>query len=173
MLYRKLSGVSDGRIRALRIHSVRFAHPDLHRTEKAARGYQYHRASQIFGGQAMNTGQITADYHLYKRQLDEAKKRIAELEQALHPIANSYTDCEITDRPAWWILCPSQNMKKSAHETYASFFGPFWSRESAAKYLAGRRHHFADNAIVYCGSCNDSPELKKLFDLSKVIGGKQ
>lgn len=24
-----------------------------------------------------------------------------------------------------------------------------------------------------CGLCNDSPELKKLFDLSKVIGGKQ
>lgn len=121
----------------------------------------------------MNTGQINADYHLYKRQLDEAKKRIAELEQALHPIANSYTDCEITDRPTWWILCPSQNMRKSVHETYGSFFGPFWSRESAAKYLAGRRHHFADNAIVYCGSCNDSPELKKIFDLSKAIGGKQ
>lgn len=32
----------------------------------------------------MNTEQISADYHLYKRQLDEAKQRIAELEQALH-----------------------------------------------------------------------------------------
>lgn len=32
----------------------------------------------------MNTEQISADYHLYKRQLDEAKQRIAELEQELH-----------------------------------------------------------------------------------------
>ncbi len=34
----------------------------------------------------MNTGQINSDYHLYKRQLDEAKKRIAELEQALRDV---------------------------------------------------------------------------------------
>ena len=94
----------------------------------------------------------------------------AELSALIHPIANSHTDCEITDRPLWWILSPEQNMRACPHQTYGTFFGPFWSRELGQDYLDGRRHHFGKKAIVYCGSCNDSPMMKKLFDKSKELG---
>ena len=100
---------------------------------------------------------------------DVMKRQHAELLALIEPIANSHTDNEITDRPVWWILSPEQNMRACPHQTYSTFFGPFWSRELGQQYLDGRRHHFGKKAIVYCGSCNDSPALKALYDKSKAI----
>jgi hypothetical protein len=105
--------------------------------------------------------------------VEQLEEQGDELFNLIHPIANSHTDCEITDRPLWWILSPEQNMRACPHQTYGTFFGPFWSRELGQDYLDGRRHHFGKKAIVYCGSCNDSPMMKKLFDKSKELGKQQ
>ena len=88
---------------------------------------------------------------------------------AVKEIAGSHTDNEITDRPVWWIIDPHQMMSPSVHEVYSMFKGPFFSREAATKYMEGHRYRYGKHVKVYCGSCNDAPQFKKLYDMSKAM----
>lgn len=94
---------------------------------------------------------------------------------AVKEIAGSHTDNEITDRPVWWIIDPYQMMSPSVHKVYSMFKGPFFSREAATKYMEGHRYRYGKHVKVYCGSCNDAPQFKKLYDMSKAMlkGGEK
>ena len=88
---------------------------------------------------------------------------------AVKEIAGSHTDNEITDRPVWWIIDPYQMMSPSVHEVYSMFKGPFFSREVATEYMEGHRYRYGKRVKVYCGSCNDAPQFKRLYDMSKAM----
>lgn len=103
-------------------------------------------------------------------QYEQSPKVVPDgLLDAVKEIAGSHTDNEITDRPVWWIIDPHQMMSPSVHEVYSMFKGPFFSREAATKYMEGHRYRYGKHVKVYCGSCNDAPQFKKLYDMSKAM----
>lgn len=103
-------------------------------------------------------------------QYEQSPKVVPDgLLDAVKEIAGSHTDNEITDRPVWWIIDPHQMMSPSVHEVYSMFKGPFFSREAATEYMEGHRYRYGKHVKVYCGSCNDAPQFKKLYDMSKAM----
>lgn len=62
---------------------------------------------------------------------------------------------EWTSHPYWIIIDPKQNFKTNedgVHYIAGMITGVFFSRQSAQNHLIRKRHHFSDNAVVYCCS---------------------
>jgi hypothetical protein len=70
-------------------------------------------------------------------------------------------DNEAAANPYWLVLDPAQNMSGCVHRLASQITGPFFSRESAEKYLKNRRYAYGKRAVVYCLSGYRSFEYKE------------
>ena len=79
------------------------------------------------------------------------------------------TESESTSYPWWVIIDPSQNMRCSVHNAASQITGPFFSRESAQKFLDATRYNFTKRAVVYCLSGTHSMEWENAIDIAMAV----
>ena len=111
--------------------------------------------------------------------LSELQKKIEMLERQnaiLNGILNigSFTsdECDFTSAPYWLIIKPVKMGKNDAEiASQVICAGVFFSRESAQKYLDGRRYEYGNNAFVYgfsgCRSVEYWTAIKNATNVNK------
>lgn len=81
---------------------------------------------------------------------------------------NLSTDNEGAAAPWWVVVDPRQSMSADPHNICSMVDGPFFSRESAEKWMVANKHNYSKRAVVYCMSGHHSHEYRRACEKAGI-----